>query len=101
MPKAPSKCLSKSKIMDKWDDFKNRPKDFFFHVYVLIFNCFFRYETIVRSSAWSFGNSDPDPSSVSRELAICRAVLAFYLHGSVIFTFHSFFFLTHLLGVET
>ena len=28
-------------------------------------------------------------------------VLAFYLHGSVIFTFHSFFFLTHLLGVET
>ena len=32
---------------------------------------------------------------------LCRAVLAFYLHGSVIFTFHGFFFLTHLLGVET
>ena len=26
---------------------------------------FFEYETIVRSSAWSFGHSDPDPSSVS------------------------------------
>ena len=26
---------------------------------------FFKYETIVRSSAWSFGHSDPDPSSVN------------------------------------
>jgi hypothetical protein len=25
---------------------------------------FLKYETIVRRSAWSFGHSDPDPSSV-------------------------------------
>ena len=30
-----------------------------------IFYLFFKYETIVRSSAWSFGHSDSNPSSVS------------------------------------
>ena len=34
----------------------------FFLFYILIY--FFTYETIVRSSTWSFGRSDPDPSSV-------------------------------------
>ena len=32
--------------------------------YILILIYFFKYETIVRSSASSFGHSDPDPSSV-------------------------------------
>ena len=36
----------------------------FFSLLYLIFLYFFRYETIVRSSAWCFGHSDPDPSSV-------------------------------------
>ena len=34
----------------------------FFRFYVSIFIYFFKYETIVRSSAWSFGHSDSDPS---------------------------------------
>ena len=34
----------------------------FFLFYISIY--VFGYETIVRSSAWSFGHSDPDPSSV-------------------------------------
>ena len=33
----------------------------------LIFIYFFKYETIVRSSAWSFGYSDSDPSTVWHE----------------------------------
>ena len=50
--------------VDKWDYFKNRPQDFFlFYIYLFFF---LKYETIVRSSAWSFGHSDPDPSSVLR-----------------------------------
>ena len=44
--------------------FQKPPTRFFFLFYILIFNYFFRYETIARSSAWSFGHSDPDPSSV-------------------------------------
>ena len=36
-----------------------KPPAGFFFLY------FFEYETIVRSSAWSFGHSDPDPSSVN------------------------------------
>ena len=32
--------------------------------YTLIFIYLFKYETVVRSSALSFGDSDPDPSSV-------------------------------------
>ena len=36
----------------------------FFLFSLLIFIYFFKYETIVRSSAWFFGHSDPDPSSV-------------------------------------
>ena len=42
--------------------------NFFFLFYILIY--FFKYETIVRSSAWSVGHSDPDPSSVTTYL-IC------------------------------
>ena len=36
------------------------------HIYIhtLIFIYFFEYETIVRSSPWSLGHSDPDPSRV-------------------------------------
>ena len=41
--------------------FKTAHKIFF---YVSIFINFFKYETIVRSSASSFGHSDPDPSCV-------------------------------------
>ena len=37
---------------------------FFFSFMILIY--FLKYETIVRSSAWSFGHSDPDPSSAQR-----------------------------------
>ena len=36
----------------------------FFLLYNLIFIYFSEYETFVRSSAWSFGHSGPDPSSV-------------------------------------
>ena len=36
----------------------------FFLFYILIFIYFFKYETIVRSSAWSFSHSDPYPCSV-------------------------------------
>ena len=35
---------------------------FFFYILILIY--FFKYETIVRSSAWSFGHSYLDPGSV-------------------------------------
>jgi len=42
---------------------QNHPQDLFFSfMYIILF--FFKYETIVRSSASSFGHSDPDPSSV-------------------------------------
>ena len=54
--------------MDKWDYFKHRPQDFFFLFYTLISIYFFEYETIVRNSAWSFGHSDPNSSSVSRAI---------------------------------
>ena len=43
---------------------KNGSQEFFFLFYIFIFIYFFKYETIVRCSAWSFGHSDPDPSSV-------------------------------------
>ena len=39
------------------------PTGSFFLSYILISIYFFRYETIVRSSAWPFGHSVPDPSS--------------------------------------
>ena len=49
---------------------QNRPQDFFFlFCTILIFIYFFKYETIVRSTAWSFGHSDPDPSSVLEHMA--------------------------------
>ena len=37
---------------------------FFIYILILIFIYFFKYETIVRSSAWSFGHLDFDPSTV-------------------------------------
>ena len=40
------------------------PAEYFFRVFLLIFIYIFKYKTIVRSSAYSFGHSDPDPSSV-------------------------------------
>ena len=58
-----SKCLSKWIKVEKWDYFRIGPQDFFLF-YILIFIYFFKYETIVRSSASSFGHSDPDPGSV-------------------------------------
>ena len=45
-------------------------QDLFFYFINLIFIYFFRYET--RSRAWSFGHSDPDPSSVSYFL--CQSI---------------------------
>ena len=45
---------------------QNRPQDLFFLYYIFIYS--FKYETIVRGSAWSFGHSDPDPSSVLQYL---------------------------------
>ena len=49
--------------MDEWNYFKNLPHDIFL-ISLLFFVNFFEYETIVRSSARSFGHSDPNPSSV-------------------------------------
>ena len=46
--------------MDKWDYFQNRPQDFFSFIFIY----FLKYETIIRRSAWSFGHSDSDSSSV-------------------------------------
>ena len=52
---------------------------------------FFKYETIVRSSAWSFGHSDPDPSSVKYESTFLRKVVVFCLKASsknyIVFSF--------------
>ena len=36
-----------------------------FSLLYLNFHLFSKYETIVKSSAWSFGHADPDPSSVT------------------------------------
>ena len=44
---------------------QNGSQEFFlFYIYILIY--FSTYETIVRSIAWSFGQSDPDLSSAPR-----------------------------------
>ena len=64
VPLALSKCLSKWIKVDQWDYFQNGSHTFFS---VLIYICFFEYETIVRNSPWSFAHSDPDPSSVWTE----------------------------------
>ena len=45
--------------------FQKPPTGFFFLFYILILFHFFEYETIVRRSAWYFGLSDLDPSSVN------------------------------------
>ena len=65
VPHVPSKCLSKWIKVDKWDYLQNGSQDFFFFSR-LIFSYFFKYETIVRSSAWSFSHSDSDSSSVTK-----------------------------------
>ena len=52
--------------------FQKPPTGSFFLFYILIFIYFFEYETIVRSSAWSFGHSDPDPSSV--RYFLCQSI---------------------------
>jgi hypothetical protein len=44
---------------------QNCPQDLYFLFYILFFVYVFKYEIIVRSSASSFGHSDPDPRSVS------------------------------------
>ena len=44
--------------------FQKPPTGFFFLFYTSILFIFLKYETIVRSSASSFGHSDPDPSCV-------------------------------------
>ena len=46
--------------MDKLDFFKNRPQEFFYILFLILF--IFKYETIVSSSTFSFGHLDPDPS---------------------------------------
>ena len=46
---------------------QNPPQDLFFLFYILILIYFLKYQTIVRNSAWSFGHSDPHPSSVQNE----------------------------------
>ena len=55
---------------------QNSSQDFFFLLYNLIFTYLFRYETIVRSSALSFGHSDPDPSSVTNASCVKNFNLA-------------------------
>ena len=50
--------------------FQKPPTGSFFLFDIFIFNIFFKYETIVRSSVLSFGHSDPDPSSVCWELMV-------------------------------
>ena len=50
-----------------WPYPQKRLAEIFFVIYTTYFNfCyFFEYETVVRISASSFGDSDPDPSSVT------------------------------------
>ena len=79
VPLAPSKCLSKFIKVDKLDYFQNGPQHFLSLLYIYIF---FKYETIVRSSAWSFGHSDPDPSSVKYESTFLRKVVVLVLKVS-------------------
>ena len=52
---------------------QNGSQEFFFS-YILIFIYFFKYETIVRNTAWLFGHSDTGPGSVNKttqKLAKC------------------------------
>ena len=53
--------------------FQKPPTGYFFLFYILIY--IFEYETIVRSSASSFGHSDADPSSVGS-----GTLVIFYTH---------------------
>ena len=56
---------------------------FFSRLYIYIF--FLKYETIVRSSSYYFGDSDPDPSSVLY-VTVCNLRLKILL-GFVIWNF--------------
>ena len=57
VPKALSKCF-------KWiNGINSRNIHRIFFLYISILISLFKYENIVRSSAWSFGHSDPDPGS--------------------------------------
>ena len=49
----------------------------FFSLLYLNFHLFSKCETIVKSRAWSFGHSDPDPSSVITYLTKALAPLCF------------------------
>ena len=60
---APFKWLSRWIKVDKWDYFYFLSQIFFSISYFTLIQFFFKYETIVRRSASSFGHSDPDPSS--------------------------------------
>ena len=55
--------------------FQKPPTGSFILFYILVLIYFFKYETIVRSSAWCSGHSDPDPSSVE-----CHQKLAALIH---------------------
>ena len=52
-------------VLISWQ-IQNRPQDLFFSFFYFDLY-FFKYETIVRSSAWSFSYSDSDPSTVRHE----------------------------------
>ena len=52
--------------------------NFKFHAWVKKFHLFSKYEAIVKSSAWSFGHSDPDPSSVITYLTKALAPLYYF-----------------------
>ena len=62
--------------------FQKRLTGFCFLFYILIFIYFFEYETIFRSSAWSFGHSDSNPSSVSR-IEVLQNCSAFFVSLSL------------------
>ena len=54
--------------------------------FILISMYSFKCETIVRSSAWSFGHSDPDPSSVIRHFLLLQNTISDtqYYHYKVV-----------------
>ena len=49
----------------------------FFVFYILISIYLLKYEIVVRSSASSFGDSDPDPSSVTNSINLCETLIYF------------------------
>ena len=63
VPQVLSKCLSK--LIN--EIFSNTAHRICFSLFYILF-IFFKYETIVRSSTWSFGHSDPNASSVRKDV---------------------------------